>query len=102
MSPRKKRNEEALPPDDSSAWMKHLQDTGSKTEVTFTSTAEAEAEAQEKPLYKDYLWKGVKTVFLCEQCPHNEDREDDMKLHVLTHYPEEDRAVLLDKLTKEK
>ena len=54
------------------------------------------------PLYRSMLWKGVKEVYQCARCSACEDIEDDMKLHVLTHYPEEDRAVLLDKLTKEK
>jgi hypothetical protein len=49
-------------------------------------------------LYTKKLWKGVVYVFECSQCRFSDESEDNMKLHVLTHFPPEKRDTILDKL----
>ena len=51
-------------------------------------------------LYHKTKWKGVRDVYRCASCSHCEDDEDTMKLHVLKHFPKEEREKQLDKLTR--
>jgi hypothetical protein len=51
-------------------------------------------------LYHKKLWKGVRDVYRCDKCPHCEEDEDAMKLHVLKHFPKEEREKQLDKLMR--
>ena len=53
----------------------------------------------EKP-YDHYLWKGLKEkkVYYCKSCKVQDDKESEMIMHVLTHYSEEQRDEILDKL----
>ena len=57
------------------------------------------------PTYEDYiekrLWAGVKTVYVCRSCGRQEDDEDDMILHILSHFPENEKESLLNILIKE-
>lgn len=57
------------------------------------------------PTYEDYieqrLWAGVKTVYVCRSCGRQEDDEDDMILHILSHFPEDEKESLLNILIKE-
>jgi len=97
----KKKEVNTMSHDDSGNWMNSLRGEQKVKDkpVEITSTIVKE---KNKPLYKDYLWKGVKIIYLCEKCPYNNESEDDMKLHVITHYPEKDREKILNQLTKEK
>ena len=51
-------------------------------------------------LYHKKKWKGVRDVYMCVKCEHCEDIEDDMKLHVITHFPKKEREKQLDILTR--
>lgn len=53
------------------------------------------------PLFMPVMWSGVIPTFRCVECGHCEPDKDEMILHVLTHVPEMDRDMLLEKLTKE-
>ena len=50
--------------------------------------------------YTNLLWAGIKTVYACAKCGRQEDSEDEMRLHVLTHYPESQHNQILDQLVK--
>jgi len=97
----KKKEVNTMSRDDSDNWINSLRDKQEVKDKPVEATSTI-AKEKNKPLYKDYLWKGVKTVYLCEKCSYNNESEDDMKLHVLTHYPEKDREKILNQLTKEK
>lgn len=61
-------------------------------------------EAGEEPEVKDYeirMWAGKIPVYVCAHCGRQIDSEDDMKLHVLKHYPSEEHEAVLDRLIKE-
>ena len=51
--------------------------------------------------YTNVLWAGIKTVYACALCDRQEDSEDDMRLHVLKHYPESQHNQILNELVKE-
>lgn len=51
-------------------------------------------------LYHKKKWKGVRDIYRCAECSHCEEDEDTMKLHVLKHFPKEEREKQLDKLTR--
>lgn len=51
-------------------------------------------------LYTKETWKGVRDVYMCVECNHCEDLEDDMKLHVITHFPKKEQQKQLDLLTR--
>ena len=61
-----------------------------------------ETKAQpKKEYYTTAIWKGVKPVFQCTLCDTQLSNEDEIKLHVIEHYPEKDKNKILDELTKE-
>jgi hypothetical protein len=49
-------------------------------------------------LYSQFLWKGVVPVFQCGQCEFSCEVEDDIKLHVLSHFPPEQQDTVLERL----
>jgi hypothetical protein len=49
-------------------------------------------------LYSKALWKGVVPVFQCAKCDFSDESEDNMKLHILLHFPPEQRDTILDTL----
>jgi len=51
--------------------------------------------------YTSLLWAGIKTVYACAICGRQEDSEDDMRLHVLTHYPDSEHENILNELVKD-
>jgi len=53
-----------------------------------------------KPLYSLKSWKGVREVYKCAKCEHCEEDEDEMKLHVLKHFPKKEREKQLDILMR--
>jgi hypothetical protein len=57
--------------------------------------------APQKRYYHEALWKGIIAVWVCDECGHSENTEDDMIMHVLKHVPVEERQTLLEKLMKE-
>jgi len=67
-------------------------DTGVKRKVPKVTFKKAVPKA----LYDKKRWKGVRDVYMCVECEHCEDLEDDMKLHVLKHFPKEEREKQLD------
>ena len=82
-----------------------------KAEISEQETPEAGRiepeviESERSPTYDDYiekrLWAGVKTVYVCRSCGRQEDDEDDMILHILSHFPENEREKILDILVKD-
>ena len=54
-------------------------------------------------LFQVRRWNGLATmeVYVCSKCGRQIDNIDDMKLHVLGHFPENQRDKLLDALTQE-
>lgn len=61
-------------------------------------TPPAKEEAKEVPLYSVHMWKGVLQVCQCQKCEFSCEAEDDMKLHVLTHFEPQYQATVLEKL----
>ena len=60
--------------------------------------------AGKKPEVKDYemrMWSGKIPIYVCLKCSVQMDSEDDMKLHVLEHYPLQERNDKLDELVEE-
>ena len=58
-----------------------------------------------KPEVKDYemrMWSGVIPVFVCSKCGRQMDSEDDMMLHIVGHYPKEEREIVLNRLVKDR
>jgi hypothetical protein len=55
----------------------------------------------EEKYYESIIWKDVIPTFKCLFCGSCEPIEDNIKLHVLKHFPENKREDLLNKLTKE-
>jgi len=52
-----------------------------------------------KPLYTRSSWKNVLEVYTCGVCGLSiTASEDDMKLHVVDHFPESQREDILSKL----
>jgi len=51
-------------------------------------------------LYHKKKWKGVREVYKCAKCEHCEEDEDEMKLHVLKHFPKKEREKQLDILMR--
>jgi hypothetical protein len=47
------------------------------------------------------LWKETLEVFKCETCGDNRNDIDEIRLHVLTHYPEDEREAMLEVLLQE-
>ena len=72
-----------------------------------------EAEIEETPIQDDVkvptipvhfsrvLWKETLEVFRCETCGENRNDIDSMRLHVLTHYPEDEQEAMLEILLQE-
>jgi hypothetical protein len=54
-----------------------------------------------KHLFMPVLWSGILPTFRCEKCGYCDPNRDEIILHVITHVPEGDRDVLLEKLLKE-
>ena len=50
-------------------------------------------------LLTTHSWKGVAKVAMCTKC-NLQGEEDDIKLHVLTHLPENERNAALEYLTR--
>lgn len=72
-------------------------------ETPEAGSQEPEVIVSKQPIehYTKVLWAGIKTVYACAQCNRQEDSEDDMRLHVLTHYPESEHENILNELVKE-
>lgn len=49
-----------------------------------------------KKYYEKRMWNGIRPVFCCLTCSRQTESEDDMILHVASHYPD-----ALDELLKE-
>jgi len=47
------------------------------------------------------MWKETLEVFKCETCGENRNDIDSMRLHVLTHYPEDEQEAMLEILLQE-
>lgn len=57
-----------------------------------------------KPEVKDYevrMWADKIPVYCCTKCGRQMDSKDRMILHVVGHYPEDEREEKLDSLLKE-
>lgn len=54
----------------------------------------------EKP-YAVRMWAGKIPVYVCKKCGRQMDDQDRMILHVIGHYPQDQREQLLDELVKE-
>lgn len=68
---------------------------------TATPQAEVFGQVGEKTvLWTETLWAGVKPVLKCEVCGEFRDSEDEIILHVVSHYPEDQRNQILDQLVK--
>lgn len=48
------------------------------------------------PYYQVKSWKGVCQVFCCDLCSSQHDLEGDAQLHVISHFPPEHQADVLD------
>jgi hypothetical protein len=55
---------------------------------------------QEKP-YNILMWSGVKEVYACTKCKFQTDDKDDAILHYLSHFPENERNSVLDRVVKD-
>ena len=51
--------------------------------------------------YDKKMWAGKIPVFICKTCGISINNEDDMKLHVIKHSPENEQEELLNELTSE-
>jgi hypothetical protein len=82
--------------------LEELDDFGVIEEIEPLPEAEKEPDPDVEPipLYEKKRWKNVKDVFRCTTCDHFEDYEDNIKLHVLRHVPEEDREKLFERLMR--
>ncbi len=72
-------------------------------ETPEAGSQEPEVIVSKQPIvyYTERLWAGIKTVYACAQCDRQEDIEDDMRLHVLKHYPESEHENILNDLVKD-
>ena len=52
--------------------------------------------------YETKLWKNVIPVYVCKKCGRQEDIEDEMILHVLTHEPDKNKEEILEELLEDK
>lgn len=76
---------------------KKLKDAAGKSKK---KTAKKTKKTAPPVLYHKINWKGVRDVYRCAECNHCEEDEDTMKLHVLKHFPKEEREKQLDKLMR--
>jgi hypothetical protein len=51
-----------------------------------------------KDRYKKVLWKNVVPVYVCQVCGKNDNSEDEMILHVLTHEPDKKQEKILNEI----
>lgn len=56
----------------------------------------------ERRFYDKRIWRANKIVFVCLTCDLNLSQEDDMQLHVLSHYPADQQDKILDEMTSSK
>ena len=54
-----------------------------------------------RPLYEKRKWHGIIPVYVCLQCETSNNDLDDLKTHILSHYPRAQREAVLEKLIKE-
>lgn len=87
---------------------KKNEESQERTEITSAADSEVKATTEyESALpepseaYSTAQWRGTLNVYICNICMHCSMHEDDMKIHVVSHYPEAQRAGILDKLVKE-
>jgi len=56
-------------------------------------------------VYDDFIekrqWAGIRQIYVCRSCGRQEDSEDDMILHILTHFPVDERESILNTLVKD-
>jgi hypothetical protein len=54
-------------------------------------------------LFETVLWKNTIPVWKCVKCDsfRNKDQKDEFILHILTHYSDEEKEAVLDRLLKE-
>lgn len=86
-----------------------VEDKKESIEVTEAAQAPFEEEVhefaepiEEKADYEPRSWKDVLIVYHCNHCGTDMTSEDNMKLHIVKHYPEAEQNSVLDKLTKGK
>lgn len=82
-----------------------LQKDGSKADKIERLQDKIYIETQgETPEVKDYemrLWAGKIYVYVCSHCGRQYDDRDKLFMHILGHYPENEREAVLDRLLKE-
>ena len=54
-----------------------------------------------KPLYEKRMWHGLIPVYVCLQCETSNNNLDDLKTHILGHYPDAQKEAILERLIKE-
>lgn len=81
--------------------VERLQD---KIYVEEISEVERRKVGMDEPEVKDYeirMWAGKIPVYVCGHCGRQYDNRDKLFMHILYHYPEDERNSKLDELIKE-